>query len=196
MKKRLPTWVYGMLIVLAPSLAFLGLVAAGLRVSRENRQKNVTAVDRAHVVTAPDLQLDADPKREVLTKTEEDDGSLRLSYRYPKELLPGDAVSVESIVVRALDSVAAQRALDLVEWEVRKSLDPRPGLLEWGDASRAGAVLKDGRPVGTFFAARQDRFVFVLRVTGLELEAAQLRTLALPRLEQLSRFGEPLSTAR
>jgi hypothetical protein len=180
-----------MAIILAPSLAFLALGVAGMHVSREHRFKEVTTADRRQVVTGGELGVAIDVKREVLTKTEEDDGSLRLTYRYPQELMPGDPVSLECIVVRALDAAAAQRALELVEWETRKSLDPKAGLLEWGDASRAGTVLKDGRPVGSFFAARKDRFLLVLRVTGLQLDAEQLRAHLMPHLEPLTRFGEP-----
>jgi hypothetical protein len=187
-KKGVPSWVWGIAIILAPSLAFLGLVFAGMRVSRENRFQNVTAADRAHVVTAPDLGLSADPRREVLLKTEEDNGSLRLTYRYPDELLEKEPVSVDCIVVRALDEVAARRVLSDVEGEVRRALAPAQGVLEWGDESRAGVLLKEGRPVGTFFAARKGRFVFVLRITGLQLEPQKLEEVMRPKLEMLTGF--------
>ena len=194
MKKRIPAWVFGMVIILAPTLTFVVLALAGVKMSREHRFKSVTAMDRAHVVTAGDLGQTADPVREYLRKTEEENGSLRLTYRYPDELMPGDPVSVECLVVRTLDSVAAKHALDLVEFEVRRSLDrPSTGsgdALAWGDESRAGLLRKEGRPVGTFFAARKDRFVFVLRVTGLQLEPAELERVMRPKLEQLTRFGE------
>jgi hypothetical protein len=93
--------------------------------------------------------------------------------------------------VRALDDFAAHRAIELVEWEVRKSLVVEPGFFDWGDESKAGVVKNEGFPTGTFFAARQGRWMFVLRVTGMQLDGAQLRALLLPRLEQLTRFGEP-----
>jgi hypothetical protein len=181
-----------MAIIVVPSLLFLLLAIAGGRFSRENRFKNVTAEDRALLVTAAELIPGADPKREYVRKTEEDDGSLRLTYRYPEEVMPQEPVSIDCIVVRALDGVAAARALQNVAYEVAKQLDSKPELLEWGDESRAGVVLHDGRPVGTFLAARRGRFVWVLRVTGQQLDSAQVQTWVRPRLEQLERFGEPL----
>ena len=187
--RRVPKWVLGMALILAPSLIFLGLAAGGARMSRENRFKPVSALDRAHLVTAGDLGAPADPARELLMKTEEDNGSLRLTYRYPGELMPGDPVSVECLVVRTLDAVAAKHALDLVELEVRRAL-VRKDALAWGDESRAGVLLKEGKPVGTFFAARKDRFLFVLRVTGEVPGPEQLEAVLRPKLEQLTRFGE------
>lgn len=188
-KKPIPRWAFGMAIILAPSLVFLGLAAAGARMSRENKFKNVSALDRAHLVTAADLGHQADPARELLMKTEEANGSLRLTYRYPDELMPGDPVSVECLVVRTLDEVAAKHALDLIEFEVRRALD-RKDVLAWGDESRAGLLLKEGKAVGTFFSTRKDRFVFVLRITGVQLEPDQLEQVMRPKLEQLTRFGE------
>jgi hypothetical protein len=184
------SWLFGIAIVVAPSLAFLALAVVGLRVSRESRSRNVTALDRAQVVTAADLGVAAEPSRELLQKTEEDNGSLRLTYRYPSELLPDEPVSVECIVVRALDAVAAKKTLADVQAEVRRALAEKPGALPWGDESRAGVLLKDGRPVGTFFAARQERFVFVLRITGQSHEPDALMAVMRPKLEQLTRFGE------
>ncbi|MBK7863122.1 MAG: hypothetical protein IPJ65_31830 [Archangiaceae bacterium] len=187
-RKKVPSWVFGMAIILAPSLAFLGLVAAGVRVQNEHRDQAPTALDHALVITAKDLGVTADPKREVFTKVRQDDGSLRLTYRFPVELMPDEAVALECIVERALDEGAAKRRFEMVDWEVRKSFSADPALLAWGDESRAGTVLKEGRPVGTFFSARKDRFVFVFRVTGAQLDAEKLKALLLPRLEQLTRF--------
>ncbi len=189
MKKRLPPWIFGLLIILAPTLVFLGLAIGGAKMSRENNFMNVTALDRAYLVTVSDLGVEADAAREILMKTQEENGSLRLTYRYPFELMPGDPVSVECLVVRAADSAGARKLLDQVEQEVRRSFD-RKDVLPWGDESRAGLMLKDGRPVGTVFMTRKDRFVFVLRITGLQLEPAKLEEVMRPKLEQLTRFGE------
>ncbi len=189
------SWLFGIAIVVAPSLAFLVLAAAGLNLSRANREKSVSALDRAFVVTAADVGATADPARELLKKTEEDNGSLRLTYRYPYELGADEPVSIECLVVRSLDVVAAKKVLSDVEGEVRRALDPKPGVLAWGDESKAGLLLNQGRPVGTFFVARKDRFVFVLRITGLQLEPTQLEAAMRPKLEQLLQFGEPASNA-
>lgn len=189
-KKPIPRWVFGMAIILAPSLLFLGLAIAGVRMSRENHFEHATARDREHLVTAADLGQPHDPARERLMKTGEPNGSLRLTYRYPDELMPGDPVSIECLVVRTPDADAAKQVHDQLESEVRRSLD-RKDVLPWGDESRAGLLLKGGKPVGTFFSTRKDRFVFVLRITGVQLEPARLEEVMRPKLEQLTRFGEP-----
>src|SRR5690242_10738541 len=115
-----------MAMVLAPSAVFLGLYAMGQFSAKQNRFKNVTADDRAHVVTASDLGLEVDPKREYLKKSEEDDGTLRLTYRYPDTLEPGDAVSLECIAIQAPDAAAAQKVVDAVRAEVSRSLVMAP----------------------------------------------------------------------
>lgn len=184
------SWKYALAIIIAPSLTFVVLAVVGQRVSRENRFKNVTAADRARVVTMAELGQAADPAREVLEKTEEDDGSLRVTYRYPRELGPGEPVAVECIVVRSLDVTKAKQVLADVEGEVKKALAPAAGVLAWGDESRAGVLLNQGRPVGTFYAARKDRFVFVLRITGLQLEPAQLEAVMRPKLERLTELAD------
>jgi hypothetical protein len=104
--------------------------------------------------------------------------------------MPGDPISVECLVVRTLDDAAAQRALGLVSDEVKRALQPRPELLTWGDETHAGHMIKDGRVVGTYLSARKGRFVFVLRVTGQQLDAAEIDQVVRPKLEQLTHFAE------
>jgi hypothetical protein len=186
-KKRVPTWVWGMAIILVPSLFFMVLA----KVVQHRETLHPEPGDRAFVVTAAELPgaPPIDPEREVLERTVETDASLRLTYRYPREVMPDEPVSLECLVVRTVDAAAAQRALGLVGDEVKKALSVRPELLTWGDESRAGDVLKEGRVVGTYVAARKGRFVFVLRVTGLTLDAPAISRVVVPKLELLSGFG-------
>ena len=184
------SWKFPLAIIVGPSVVFLVLANIGLKIARENRYQTVTAADRAQVVTMADLGQAFDPAREVLQKTVEDNASLRLTYRYPKELGENEPIAMECIIVRSLDIVAAKTVVSDTEGEVRRALAHAPGVLEWGDDSKAGILLNQGKPVGTFFVARKDRYVFVLRITGLQLEPAQLDAVMRPKLEQLTQFAE------
>ncbi|MBL8953532.1 MAG: hypothetical protein JNK82_22340 [Myxococcaceae bacterium] len=189
------SWQFPLAIIVGPSVVFLVLANIGLKAAREHRYQTVTASDRAQVVTMADLGQAFDPAREVLQKTAEDNASLRLTYRYPKELGEHEPIAMECIIVRSLDVVTAKKVVSDTEGEVRRALAAAPGVLSWGDDSKAGVLLKEGKPVGTFYVARKDRFVFVLRITGLQLEPAQLEAVMRPKLEQLTQLADSPSTA-
>jgi hypothetical protein len=195
-ERGIPAWVLAAAIVLGPTLIYLGIVTVGMHAARTNQLKNVTASDRAHIITAEDvvhalgLKEEIDPKLELLRKIQEEDGTLRLVYRFPDLRDPAQAFRVESELVKALDEPSAERSLKVRLKEVNTTFDEKPGMLE--DA-KVGGLKRDGVPSGSFAVARRGQFVLSVRVEGAFIDTPeQARALLSDKLRDLPTFGEPL----
>jgi hypothetical protein len=195
----IPGWVVAVLIVVGPSLVYLGVVMTGLHGARSSLHQPVTSSDRAHTVTAEDVarvlgvKQEVDPKRELMRKIQEQDGTLRLVYRYPDLRDPQQAFRVETELVKALDEPSAERSLKVRLAEVNTTFDEKPGLLENG---KAGGIKRDGVPVGSLAIARRGQLVLSVRVEGASLETPeQVKALLSEKLDNLATFGEPMPSA-
>jgi hypothetical protein len=198
-ERGIPGWVIAVLIVVMPTVLYLGIVGVGLRAARTNQYLPVTSSDRAHAVTAEDvvrvlgLKADVDPKRESLRKIREEDGTLRLVYRFPDLRDPAQTFRVETELVKALDEAHAERSLKVRLSEVNTTFDEKPGLL---DGAKVGGLKKDGVPIGSFAIARRGQFILLLRLEGASLDTPeQAKALLSDKLENLPTFGEPLAPA-
>jgi hypothetical protein len=198
-ERGIPGWVIAVLIVIGPTLLYLGVAVTGLRAARTNQLKPVTTSDRAHTVTAADvvrtlaLQQEVDPQRESWRKILEEDGTLRLVYRFPDLRDPQQKFRVESELVKALDEPSAERSMKVRLSEVNTTFDEKPGLLEGG---KAGGLKRDGMPVGSFAIARRGQLVLLVRIEGAFLETPeQTKALLSDKLDNLITFDEPLPVA-
>jgi hypothetical protein len=195
-ERGFPGWVIAALIVIGPTIIYLVIATVGLHAARTNQFKNVTAADRAHAVTAEEVARvvadgrDVDPKREYLRKVQEDDGTLRLVYRFPDLREPADPFRVECEVVKARDEAAAERSMQVRLSEVNTTFDARPGLFDGGVA---GDLKRDGVKVGSFAIARRGQFILLVKIEGASVDDPQkVDALLSEKLENLTTFGEPL----
>jgi hypothetical protein len=195
-ERGFPGWVIAALIVVGPTLIYLVIASVGLHAARTNQFKNVTAADRSHVVTAEEVSRvlgngrDIDPKREYLRKIQEDDGTLRLVYRFPDLREPADPFRVECEVVKTRDDAAAERSMKVRLSEVNTTFDAREGLLDGGVA---GDLKRDGVKVGSFAVARRGQFILLVKIEGASIDdSRKAEALLSDKLEKLPTFGEPL----
>jgi hypothetical protein len=200
-RRLLPGWAFALLIIALPAALYLTVASVGLQASRTNRFKNLTMGDRAHALTAPELAdalnlpVEIDPKREYVRKTREEDGSLRLIYRFPDRPSAADSLQVKCTVVRAKDAAAARQLVAALQSEVGATFEPKPDLFAWGDDGVAGQVMRGGQRAGSYVVARSDNFVWALETNAPLDSATLLDGLVRPKLEMLDTFGEPLLTA-
>lgn len=186
--KEPTNWKLGIIVVVTPSLLFFLLAFFSNRVFKEGVPDDVSDSDRQFVVTADALGIAIDAPRELFQKTHHSDGSERLTYRYPVEILPTDPMSVECLVIRTSDVTHAQQAFRDIESEVRRALQPQPDLLKLGDESTVGLLTKNGQAVGTFFAVRTGNRLIAFRMTGKVLEPEPLKALAVEKFGRLPQF--------
>ena len=152
--------------------------------------------DKALLVTAADLEpfgapLPADfPRFEHSSKTELL-GSIELEYQFDARAAGGaypylySTINRETTVSSAVAAYGAVKAgLGMANIEARDDSQR----FRYGDWSYFGTLLRDGAPRGFVFYMRDDLTVYLLMVSGIHTDIAQLwEQLLLPRLEMLNR---------
>ena len=152
--------------------------------------------DTALLVTAADLEpfgatLPADfPIFERSSKTELL-GSLELEYQFDARAAGGaypylySTINRETTVSSAVAAYGAVKAgLGMADIEARDDSQR----FRYGDWSYFGTLLRAGEPRGFVFYMRDDLTVYLLMVSGMHMDVAQVwEQLLLPRLEMLNR---------
>jgi hypothetical protein len=152
--------------------------------------------DTALLVTAADLEpmgaaLPTDfPAFEHGSKTELL-GSMELEYEFDARAAGGaypylySTINRETTVSSAVAAYGAVKAgLGMADIQARDD----SARFRYGDWSYFGTLLADGDPRGFVFCMRDDLTVYLLMVSGVDMEVEQLwEQLLLPRLEMLSR---------
>jgi hypothetical protein len=73
--------------------------------------------------------------------------------------------------------------------EVQVDLQEKNELFRWGDESRFGLLLADGRPFGNVFVAKKEKRVVYLLVSGIYFDDTESFSAFLsPYLERLDAF--------
>lgn len=152
--------------------------------------------DKALLVTAADLEpygasLPADfPAFEHSSKTEML-GSLELEYEFDAGGAGGSypylysTINREATVSSAVAAYGAVKAgLGMADIEARDDSER----FRYGDWSYFGTLLHEGKERGFVFYMRDELTVYLLMVSGVDMEVEQLwQQLLLPRLEMLDR---------
>ncbi len=114
----------------------------------------------------------------------EDDEAPYLSYTVTFEPSAGDATTTY------VSLWGGTKVGFYVFGEVQVDVQEKNDLFRWGDESRLGLLLTDGRPFGNVFVARKGKRVVYLLVSGVYFDDADALTgLLAPYLERLDAFA-------
>jgi hypothetical protein len=144
-------------------------------------QETVTPADRDVLFTVDTLAAFADvamdPGLAKARRVRHLDGSREVTYEYESPDGAGDPLYLSSSVniERSLSDartvyLGATIGLKLglaLEGDTSLRQVVRPGLLQWGDESRAVLLVKGDKPVGNVFAGRKGRKVFLVVLVGV-----------------------------
>ncbi len=183
------------------------MVALGALVLFTPVEEPASAADRALVVDirAVAAQIDdyrPQPSRETFLRRQYFDHSFELDYTYARA--EGDDLYLKSTLTVAATPGDAEKLFHQ-RWGLSSAGKILPGatdvklverndIFRWGDQSRLGVIMADGKPVGNLFVARSGATVFYLLVTGACFDAPEaFSSLVLPTLgnSEMSRGREP-----
>jgi hypothetical protein len=181
--------------------AFLGLAVLGgflvvgmwrgwpSRVTPSDREVLVVAAELAPLF---DFVLRSDA--EAISKTSFLGGRTELEYDYAQPD-PTSPFQLHSRVIVASDRAAARSLYQQLASQLGAgaSVDlawiERQGSFSWGDASRYGVFLDDGKVVGQRLACRRGEKVFYLELSGIGLDDSQFTELVAASLQSLESYS-------
>ena len=138
------------------------------------------------------------PSGETLQKTRFIDDSFEIEYVY--DLPEDDEAPYLSYSVTFEPSVSDAKTTYVSLWggtkvafyvfgEVQVDVQEKNELFRWGDESRFGLLLADGRPFGNVFVAKKEKRVVYLLVSGIYFDDTESFSAFLsPYLERLDAF--------
>ena len=140
-----------------------------------------------------------DPAGETIEKTRYIDDSYEIEYVY--DLPENDEAPYLSYTVTFEPSTSDASTTYVSLWggtkvafyvfgEVKVDVQEKNELFRWGDESRFGLLVADGRPFGNVFVAKKDKRVVYLLVSGIYFDDSEsFSSFLTPYLERLDAFS-------
>lgn len=173
-------WLWLLAIPAVPLLLVGAMAALGLVYVWTAKKVPVTGRDREMVLDIRALAARMEdfspaPVRESIRKERYFDGSWEVEYEYDD---PADSAPYLTCTVGWEPKVSDAAAGYLIMWhgatlglrygsDATLTVAERNDLFRWGDQSRLGILMLDGKPVGNVFVARKGKTMFSVLFSGV-----------------------------
>lgn len=195
-EKKRSGWKVLWIVLGAIGAVILLLLTLGLGFTLLQKDLPVGEQDKQVVVQADVFEewlegFTFDAGNETWEKLKNIDGTYELSYEYDSDMLYVSCVV--GVDGSRSDAKVSYVAMDTgseigAGLEDMKYVD-RPGLLRYGDKSRAALITMDGDNVGNYFACRKGKNTIVILWTGVYFEDRDaFRDIVEPVLDRWSRY--------
>jgi len=198
-------WLWILLLVPVGIVASLGaVVGLGALFNLTGTEVALAAGERELIVDISHLQgwmegYTPSPAGETLSKTRYIDDSFEIEYVY--DLPEDDEAPYLSYTVTFEPNPSDASTTYVSLWggtkvafyvfgEVQVEVQEKNELFRWGDESRFGLLLAEGRPFGNVFVAKKAKRVVYLLVSGIYFDDSQsFSDFLTPYLERLDAFA-------